>query len=302
MMRILSVGEVLWDVFGDKEFLGGAPLNFSASARRLGSTVMLLTAVGADSRGSSASAAIRELGVAMDLIQTTSARSTGTALVTTDKQGNASFVIDRPAAFDRVELDDSLLSTVETLHPQWIYYGTLAQSLEQGEQRLMSLLRVNPDARCFYDVNLRNGHWNLALVQRLSKAASIIKLNEDEAKKLFDLSAISASYSIDLFCQFWSLHYGGEIFCITQGSQGCTVWQNSISERYSGFPTKAIDTVGAGDAFAAGFLHGHANDWPISQTAKFANALGAIVASRAGAIPAWTVDECLQVIASNQGK
>jgi fructokinase len=211
-------------------------------------------------------------------------------------------VINRPAAFDCVELNDVLLSAVATLHPQWIYFGTLAQSLEQGEQRLMRLLRENPGAQCFYDVNLRDGHWNLALVQRLSKSASIIKLNEAEAAKLFELSAPSTSFSIDVFCRFWSSHYGGEMFCITQGSQGCTVWQNGISERYSGFPTKAIDTVGAGDAFAAGFLHGHANDWPISQTAKFANALGAIVASRAGAIPAWTVDECLQVIASNQGE
>ena len=38
-----------------------------------------------------------------------------------------------------------------------------------------------PTAQCFYDINLRDGHWNLPLVQRLSSLASIVKLNETEA-------------------------------------------------------------------------------------------------------------------------
>jgi fructokinase len=57
--------------------------------------------------------------------------------------------------------------------------------------------------------------------------------------------------------------------------------------------------VGAGDAFSAAFLHGHQIGWPIERTATFANALGAIVASRAGATPIWTTDECLQPMATS---
>jgi len=56
--------------------------------------------------------------------------------------------------------------------------------------------------------------------------------------------------------------------------------------------------VGAGDAFAAAFLHGNIEHWQIARQACFANALGALVASRAGATPAWTVEECLQLIAA----
>jgi fructokinase len=62
-----------------------------------------------------------------------------------------------------------------------------------------------------------------------------------------------------------------------------------------------VDTVGAGDAFAAAFLHGYELQWPRARTAAFANALGALVASRAGATPAWTVDECQQLIAEQRG-
>ena len=99
-LRILSVGEVLWDVFGRIEILGGAPLNFSAAANRLGHSVSLLTAVGTDARGQLATATMQEYGLTTELVQTTSLTSTGTAYVTTDSNGDATFVIERPAAFD----------------------------------------------------------------------------------------------------------------------------------------------------------------------------------------------------------
>jgi len=50
--------------------------------------------------------------------------------------------------------------------------------------------------------------------------------------------------------------------------------------------------------FAAAFLRGYGRGWPILQTARFANALGALVAARAGATPDWTIDEVLEVEAS----
>ena len=51
-MKIVSLGEILWDVFDDqRRFLGGAPLNFSINATRLGHSVSLVSAVGDDRAG-----------------------------------------------------------------------------------------------------------------------------------------------------------------------------------------------------------------------------------------------------------
>src|SRR5581483_3784239 len=50
-MNVISIGEVLWDVSGEKESLGGAPLNFSMHLRRLGHQVSFISAVGNDDRG-----------------------------------------------------------------------------------------------------------------------------------------------------------------------------------------------------------------------------------------------------------
>jgi fructokinase len=58
-----------------------------------------------------------------------------------------------------------------------------------------------------------------------------------------------------------------------------------------GYPVQVVDTVGAGDAFAAVFLHGLGNGWPTSMIADCANRVGALVASRRGAIPDWTIAE-----------
>ena len=49
-MRIVSIGEILWDVIGQNEHMGGAPLNFAAHAQKLGHEVFPLSAVGDDER------------------------------------------------------------------------------------------------------------------------------------------------------------------------------------------------------------------------------------------------------------
>ena len=50
-MKILSFGEVIWDLFPDKEYIGGAVFNFSANLSILGADSYLLTCVGNDKLG-----------------------------------------------------------------------------------------------------------------------------------------------------------------------------------------------------------------------------------------------------------
>ena len=51
MINILSIGELLWDIFPDKKILGGAPANFIFHARQFGSDATLFTALGNDQQG-----------------------------------------------------------------------------------------------------------------------------------------------------------------------------------------------------------------------------------------------------------
>lgn len=295
-MRIVSIGEVLWDVFGAQEFLGGAPLNFSAAAQRLGNSVALFTAVGDDAHGERARRAMQLLGLTTEFVETCAGSPTGTAIVTTDADGNATYVIQRPAAFDHLASDGALLARVNAFHPDWIYFGTLAQTCDNTARILFELVRTAPGARGFYDMNLRTSHWSLPLVQRLSSIATVLKLNLAEAELLFHSVFGSRPFSLEEFCRHWSAAYGAKTICITLGGEGCAVFSEDRLQTFAGVPVQVVDTVGAGDAFAAAFLHGLHLGWPMRRIASFANALGALVASRSGATPPWTVEECLELI------
>jgi fructokinase len=61
-----------------------------------------------------------------------------------------------------------------------------------------------------------------------------------------------------------------------------------------GYAVEVADPVGAGDAFAAVFLQGLSSRWPVGRISQFANRVGALVASRHGAIPDWTLEEALK--------
>ena len=79
--------------------------------------------------------------------------------------------------------------------------------------------------------------------------------------------------------------------CVTLGSRGCAVFAKGQYHEEPGCPIKVADTVGAGDAFAAAFLHGLTSQWHVAEIARFANRVGALVASKPGAIPDWTLAE-----------
>lgn len=294
---ILCTGEVLWDVFDGREHLGGAPLNFSAMVQRLGHSVTLLTAVGEDARGRRALEKIRSLGLSLDSVQVVPL-PTGAAEVATDERGNASFLIERPAAFDRLVTEPELTHRLAAIKPCWIYFGTLAQTEFRNEQLLRDLVQRIPDLKRFYDMNLREGHWNMSLVQRLSGLADLLKVNDIEAQTLHRESGRADPFSLESFCRAWAEEYDIATICVTLGGDGCAIFAHGRLEVYPGFQVKVIDTVGAGDAFAAAFLHGLLQRWPTARGARFANAVGAVIASHAGAIPDWKPSEVERLLSS----
>ena len=177
-MRILSVGEILWDVIGQSEHLGGAPLNFAAHAQKLGHEVVPLSAVGNDRRGHRALELIRRLGISTEFIPVLPGRPTGTAEVELDLDGKPTFRIVRPAAYDFVELSRGDLQTLCKLDPQWVYFGTLFHTSSAALSSTLRLLQALPSAKRFYDINIRDNNWNLTAIEQLSSHSTVVKLND----------------------------------------------------------------------------------------------------------------------------
>jgi fructokinase len=289
---ILVVGEVLWDVFEHSTALGGAPLNFAAHAKRLGYNPLLISAVGADSLGDAARREIAALGLDASFLQTTGRFPTGTARVELGPGDRTRFVIERPAAYDALRLREEQIAQFIQRAPECFYYGTLFASAPEGRMVLDRLLHALPAATRFYDLNLRPGNYSVQLVIELMELAGVVKLNEEELCIVRKFTRLPSE--IEAFCRKGSKRFGWKAVCVTLGARGCAMLCCEEYVEAVGHTVKVADPVGAGDAFAAAFLHGLICDWPVAKIAAFANRVGALVASRHGAIPDWTVEEAVE--------
>lgn len=289
-LRILCVGEILWDVFKDAEHIGGAAFNFAAHASRLGHSTAFVSAVGNDPRGQKALARTRELGLDPAFIRTLDKFPTGTVSVFVDSAGQPAFTIHRPAAYDFPELSPEQLQSLSNPTPDWIYYGTLAQLSPDTRSLTRALIESNPRARRFYDINLRLDSFNPGLVQELLAQASFLKINDEEVAAVREMVGESDS-SLERFCREYRARYEWEGVCVTRGALGCALLLGDQYLEAPGYRVKVADTVGSGDAFAAALIHGLGHAWHPLNIADFANRVGALVASRPGAVPDWSLDE-----------
>ena len=289
-MHVFSVGEILWDLIGASEYLGGAVLNFSVQSSRLGHRVSLVSAVGDDPRGRLALSRARDLGLSTRFIRTVSDHPTGTVTVTVDAGGQPSYVIHRPAAYDFAALDDADLAELAAAPPGWIAFGTLHSMHPNARQLLRTAMQCFPHARRFYDINLRRDCYTPELVASLLELAHVVKLNDMEVGMVCEMLGTPEA-TLEAFCRAYAARFGWQAVCVTRGSEGCALLLGGEYLEIPGYRVTVADTVGAGDAFAAALLHGIQAGWPPRDVGDFANRLGALVASRAGGVPAWTANE-----------
>ena len=295
IMNILSIGEVLWDVFGDTEHLGGAALNFAAHARILGHSVSFISAVGDDPRGQRAFEKMEAMGLPTRFLHRLKEYPTGIVTVSLNASGQPHFTIHRPAAYDFPELSEADLRELSSQQPDWIYFGTLFQMSPQAKALTSKLIGDNPKARRFYDVNLRENSYEASLVDELMSHATVVKLNDQEVdtiQAMFDWSY----RSLEDFCRGGAQRFGWEAVCVTRGESGCALAVGDHYVEAKGYKVRVADTVGAGDAFAAAFVHGLGRGWSPLDIADFANRVGALVASRPGGTPAWGIEETRALI------
>ena len=75
---IVGLGEVLWDLYPDEKFLGGAPANATIHANQLGACGIIASAVGEDHLGDEILSVLQKRGIKTDYIQRNSDYPTGT--------------------------------------------------------------------------------------------------------------------------------------------------------------------------------------------------------------------------------
>jgi fructokinase len=287
--RVLGIGELLWDLFPDAPRLGGAPFNVVANLHRLGHRTAFVTAVGDDELGRAALVATDALGVDSTFITTAFDLPTGTVAVSADGHGGHQFTIRTPVAYESIRGGEALVARLRAWMPDAMVFGTLAQRFTQVRELTHQVAADIRPAHRLYDVNLRDGCWTPDLVIELLADATILKLNEQEADVL--ASILGTKDAGSTLASAVASRHGIQTMCITRGGAGAALWVDGEERTVDGVGVDVVDTVGAGDAFAAGLLHGLLRHEGPNEMLDFANRLGALVASRRGALPSWRPEE-----------
>jgi fructokinase len=207
-----------------------------------------------------------------------------------DPAGVPRFTLHHPAAYDAPELTDGEVAELLSPKPDWIYFGTLFQMSPQAKQLTYRLIDSHCGARLLYDVNLRKDSFTAPLVRELMARGQVVKLNEDEAAAI-DRMFGRDTLSLENFCRVYANEFGWQSACVTRGEKGCVMLVDGEYVEAGSYKVQAQDTVGAGDAFTAAYVHGLSLHWPPPEIADFANRVASLVASRPGGTPPWTIEE-----------
>ena len=293
--RVVGLGELLWDHVGNESRLGGAPTNFAVMAARLGDHGILASRVGVDEAGKRALDVLAELPLDLNFLQTDSEHATGAARVVFDQKREPRYEFPSPAAWDYLDFS-----------PQWrelaksadaVCYGTLAQRNPRSRKTIHAFLAATrPDCLRVFDVNLRQAVIDPAILRDSLAAATLVKLNEEEALRILNLLDLpqqgSATHAHTpkpslsqiahlLLREFHSL----KLVCITLGEAGSLLVNRHAQHRHHGVSGLVADTVGAGDAFTGALVHYYLDRATLPVLNEAGNRWGAWVASQHGAVP-----------------
>ncbi len=284
MLDLVAFGEILWDVIEGEAHIGGAPFNLAAHAARCGLRAAAVSCVGDDELGRAALAEMARLGVDRRWTGIDSGHPTGTVTVTV-KAGQPNYTIHEGVAWDFVRLSDEELHSLAVARPRVFCFGTLAQRSEVSRRTLFRLLDLFAFAEVFYDVNLRQTFWSGALVEAGLARATLVKVNDEEARVLGGL-LFNGACEPEAFARAVLASHPVRAVIVTLGGDGCLVCERGKDAvRCPGITVAVVDTVGAGDAFSAAFLASWLMGATAAEAAQAGNRRGAWVASQRGAVP-----------------
>lgn len=289
--QILCFGEILWDKLPTGRKAGGAPMNVALHLNRFGIPSVVASSVGNDEDGKDLMDFLVKTGLSARLVQTHPTLPTGEARIRLDKENNATFEIVEPVAWDHIEPLPEL--TAEAEKSRAIVFGSLVSRNEFTRQTLLGLLKS--DLLKIMDVNLRPPFDNEEVVKMLLEHADIVKLNDDEMFRISDWYNIPGTLKERM--ESFRRNFDLATLIVTRGKNGACIIHNGIYHEHAGFKVQTVDTVGSGDAFLAGFLAALFDGKEIPQALTEACAVGAFVATRAGATPEYSRTDIMGMIA-----
>lgn len=277
-LQTLSVGEVLWDMFPNYKKPGGSPANVAYHLHCLGTTSLLLSRVGTDVMGQELLSFLNDKGIHWGLIQEDPSQPTGIVNIKFI-DGEPSYTINEPSAWDFVEITDELNKELDSLDA--ICFASLSQRNNISRETVQTLLKSVPES-CLkvFDLNLRPPFVDQEVTLQCIQKADVIKVNEHEFEILTEW------YDSERFIQEILEKNPSKIFLLTEGKRGSSMFTTDKIYHEDAYPiTGEGDFVGVGDAFLACFTYLKLLGTPDSRILSLTNRYAAYVASKKGGMP-----------------
>jgi len=276
----MALGEILWDLLPSGKQLGGAPANFAYHAHALGADVHLVSSVGKDPLGLEILDRLHSHGMPADCVSVDPAAPTGTVSVDLSADGQPLFTIHEDVAWDRIPANITSLERAAGV--QAVCFGSLAQRREPSRSSISRLVEAAPaQALRVFDINVRQHFHSKPVIEASLEMANVLKLNEQE------LVLLAAMFGLrgDPCGQAEALarRFGLISVALTRGSSGALLLVDGVWSDHPGCPVEVVDTVGAGDAFAAAMTLGLLAGWPADDINRSANEIASRVCSHSGA-------------------
>jgi len=304
--NVVGVGEVLWDQLLTGPQLGGAPANFAYHAHALGAHSQVITRVGNDDLGREIIRRFHALSLPENTVQVHDAAPTGTAKVSLTGDGLAHFTIQENVAWDYLSATDEALATASAADA--ICFGSLAQRSATSRNTIQRLVAAAPaHALRVFDINLRQHYYSRGLIEQSLHLANVLKLNAEELPTLAAMCSpdtpvrvpapgqsttqkeLSARSETEHHIQQLAQTYDLQLVALTRGATGSLLYQQKDgAERWSDCPSRpvqVVDTVGAGDSFAAALVLGLLQNMDLDEINSIANEVARYVCSQPGATP-----------------
>lgn len=282
-------------------YVGGSPTNIAVGARRLGLEVALLTAVGQDKVGDFIIDFLRREGVDTSFIPVKPEHRSSAVLLGIEED-TFPLVFYRDNCADMELTIDDVLATPIAGAAALEVSGT---GLSREPSRSATFTAVEVARRAgrtvYMDLDFRADQWHDpraygVAVRALLPSVDVAFGTEEEinAAMLSDpadivirdqqVSAPEIRGDVEANIAFMlQMEEGPQALVVKRGERGCTVHLRSGEVlEVPGFPVEVMNVLGAGDAFAAGFIYGRSQGWDWYRSARMGNACGAIVVTRHG--------------------
>ncbi|MDE1183777.1 5-dehydro-2-deoxygluconokinase [Paraburkholderia sp.] len=298
-----QVGARLEDVASFAKYLGGSSANIAFGCARLGLNSAMLARVGDDHMGRFLTETLTHEGCDVSHVRIDRERLTALVLLGLKDRDTFPLIFYREncadMAVDEHDFDEAFIASSKSLLITGTHFST--EQVNRTSMRALEFARRN-DVRTVLDIDYRPVLWGLAgkadgetrfvandgvtaHLQRILPQFDLIIGTEEE----FRIAGGGAS-PIEALAAVREVTQATLV--LKRGPLGCQIIDRAVPVSLDDLPVQrgvevdVLNVLGAGDAFASGFLSGWLRDHPFDACARAANASGALVVSRHGCAPA----------------